>query len=249
MTVTLAKTLRDEIQFPSDNEMEELKYTPMQNHGFPDCVCVIDGTEIQISRPKNSILQTKTWSGKKKQNSLNVMIITKLDGEIIFYSPFRIGAHDQAHWNELKLRERFIGKTFGIMGDGGFTFNRGEDEEKIIAYKPFKKPKGGSLKPEEKIWNTKLSEVRVVVENAIRVIKVFLILGGVFRHFRNGKGQIKEDDILTICVSLANRKIKKTPLRSRDWTASDWREVFELLPPLSPYPDENMTFDVEAGYQ
>ena len=27
------------------------------------------------------------------------MIITKLDGEIIYYSPFRIGTHDQAHWN------------------------------------------------------------------------------------------------------------------------------------------------------
>lgn len=68
-------------------------------------------------------------------------------------------------------------------GHGGFTFNRGEDEEKIIAYRPFKKPKGGLLKLEKKIWNTKLSEVQVVVENAIHVIKVFLILGGVFHHF------------------------------------------------------------------
>lgn len=248
-TVALAKTLKEEIKFPSDNEMEELKHTTIQNHGFSDCVCVVDGTEIEISRPKDKQLQTKTWSGKKKQNSLNVMIITKLDGEIIYCSPFRIGAHDQAHWNELNLRQRFVGKTYGIMGDGGFTFNRSEEEEKIIGYKPFKKPKGGSLKPEEKIWNTKLSEVRVVVENAIRVVKVFKILGGVFRHFREGKGQIQENDILTICAGLANRKIKKNPLRSRDWTASDWREVFELLPPASPDRNEQMPFDVELEYQ
>ena len=76
-----------------------------------------------------------------------------------------------------------MGKTFGIMGDGGFTFNRGEDDEKIIAYKPFKKPKGGSLTLEEKLWNTKLSEIRVVAKNAICVPKVFHILGGVFCHF------------------------------------------------------------------
>ena len=173
------------------------------------------------------------------------MMITKLDGEIIYYSPFRIGAHDQAHWNELNLQQRFVGKTFGIMGDGGFTFNRVEDERKIIGYKPFKTPKGGSLNDEEKLWNKKLSEVRVVVENSFRVVKVFKILGGIFRHFRNGKGQIQENDILTICMSLANRKIKRNPLRSHFWTASDFREMFELLPPLGPDPHGEMPFDVE----
>ena len=248
-TVALAKTLKEEVRFPTDEEMEELKHTTMQNHAFSNCVCIVDGSEIQISRPKNKELQRRTWSAKKKQNSLNVMFITKLNGEILFYSPFRIGAHDQSHWKELNLRQRFVGKTFGIMGDGGFHFNTEDDEEKIIGYKPFKKPKGGLLTQEQKDYNTKLSEIRVVVENAIRVVKVFTILGGVFRHFRNGAGQINEQDILTICVSLANRKIRKTPLRSCDWTASDWREVFELLPPLSPYPNEEMFFDVENGRQ
>jgi hypothetical protein len=69
------------------------------------------------------------------------------------------------------------------MGDGGFTFNRSKDEHKIIGYKPVKKPKGGTLTADEKIWNTKLSEVQVVVENAFCVVKVFKILGGVFHHF------------------------------------------------------------------
>ena len=155
----LAKTLKDEVRFPSDNELEDLKNTPMQNHGFFDCVCVVDSTEVQISRPKNKVLQNKTWSGKKKQNSLNVMMITKLDGEIIYYSPFCIGTHDQAHWNELNLRQKFVGKTFGIIGNDGFTFNQIEDEQKIIGYKPFKTPKGGSLNTDQKLWNTKLSKV------------------------------------------------------------------------------------------
>ncbi len=39
------------------------------------------------------------------------------------------------------------------MPDCGFTFNRNEDEHKIIGYKPVKKPKGGSLTADEKIWN------------------------------------------------------------------------------------------------
>ena len=48
-TIVLTKTLKDEVRFPSDNELEDLKNTPMQNHGFLDCVCVADGTEVQIS--------------------------------------------------------------------------------------------------------------------------------------------------------------------------------------------------------
>ena len=87
-TVALAKTLKEEVKFPSDTEMENLKEASFQNFAFRDCVCVIDGTEIQISRPKNKELQSKTWSGKKKQNSLNVLMITKLNGKIIYYSPF-----------------------------------------------------------------------------------------------------------------------------------------------------------------
>lgn len=44
---------------------------------------------------------------------------------------------------------------------------------------------------------------------------------------------------------LGKPEIKKTPLHSHDWTTSDWREVFELLLPLSLYLDENMTNDVK----
>jgi hypothetical protein len=81
------------------------------------------------------------------------------------------------------------------------------------------------------------------------VVKVFKILGSVFRHFQNRKGQIQENDILTICAGLANQKIKKNPLHSHDWTASDWRKVFELLPPASPNTNKQMPFDVELEYQ
>jgi hypothetical protein len=85
-----------------------------------------------------------------------------------------------------------------------------------------------------------------VVENAIQGIKVFLILREVFCHYQNEKGLIKEDNIFTICISLVNQKIKKTPLLSHDRTTFDWHKVFKLLLPLSPNLDENMTSDVEA---
>ena len=243
-TVAMAKTLQNEIRFPPDEEMNKLQNTEFQNLGFSRCVSVVDGTEISISRPKNSEIQTKTYSGKKKQNSLNVMIVTKLDGEIIYHSPLRVGAHDQSHWNELNLREKFVGKEFGIMGDGGFTFNRIGEEQEIHGYKPYKKPSGGTLTMSEKEWNSKLSEVRVVVENSIRVIKTFKILGGIFRHWRNGQGQINGNHVLTICVTLANRRIKRKPLRAPNWKASDHVVDFDLLAEDPPDPLEEMLYDV-----
>jgi len=69
--------------------------------------------------------------------------------------------------------------------------------------------------------------MRVVVENAIRVLKVFKILGSVFRHWRGGHGQINADHVVRICATLANRRIKKKPLRGPDWKTKEWRAVFE----------------------
>lgn len=226
-TITaLSKTMEGEIKFPSDNEMASLMYTYAQNDGFATSVCVVDGTEIQISRPSKRDIQRRTWSGKKHQNALNVMIITKLNGEIIYFSPLRIGAHDQSHWKELELRKWFIEKPFGILGDGGFAFNPDQTEPRINGKKPVRKPRTGTLTTSEKQFNQKLSEMRVVVENSIRVIKTFKIMSTVFRHWRYGRGQINGNDILHVCVCLANRRIKQKPLRDPNWKASHWEEVF-----------------------
>ena len=157
------------------------------------------------------------------------MVIIKLNGEIIYNSPLQVGAHDQPHMNELKLCEKFIGKEYGIMGDGGFTFNKKGEKERIHGKKPSKKPWNRSLTYAQKSRNTKLSEVRVVVENSIRVIKTYKVLAGVFRHWRNGHGQINGNHVLTICIALANQRIKQKPLRTDDWKASNWRDDDELL--------------------
>ena len=225
--IGIAQILRNEICWPTDKEFKQKKqdFCFFQNIEFEHAVCVVDGTEIRIARPSKEPTQTRTWSGKKKQNSLNVMFITYLNGVIIYFSAVRVGAHDQSHWNELHLRDRFIGKNFGIMGDGGFTFNRKADTVQIHGYKPIKSPKT----PEEKLYNKKLSQMRVVVENSIRRVKQWKVLQGVYWHWRDGKGQIPINDLLTVVVVLSNRKILKCPPRQGDWVSPEWREIFESL--------------------
>ena len=60
---------------------------------------------------------------KKKQHSLNFLIITLINGKIIFCSNGYDILQDQSLWNELGLRNFFIGKEYGVIGDGGFYFN------------------------------------------------------------------------------------------------------------------------------
>ena len=204
VTTALSKMFANEIVFPTDTEMSAMMYTLGQNKEFGVSVCAVDGTEIQISQPSHKETQRKTWSVKKHQNALNCMIMTKLNGEIIYFSPLSTSPHDQKQWNQLDLQSHFVGKRFGVLGDGGFCFNQKNEKEPIHGQKPVKKKKKGTLTSDEKYWNGKLSEMRVIVENSIRVVKVFKVVGSVYRHWRGGRGQINVDHVMQICVCLAN---------------------------------------------
>ena len=147
----------------------------------------------------------------KKQNSLNVMIITKLNGEIIYFSPLRVGTDNQAHWNKIGTRNWFLGKKYRIMANGSFSFNQKRDPVEIITATPHKKKHGQSLTPSEKDYNQKLSETQVTVENSIWRLKVWKILKEEYCHWRNGDGQIDGNNVLTICATLANHRICESP--------------------------------------
>ena len=49
MTVTLNQVLKDEVKWPTDEELDSLTDGLLQNEGFCDAVCVVDGSEIRIS--------------------------------------------------------------------------------------------------------------------------------------------------------------------------------------------------------
>ena len=56
---------------------------------------------------------------------------------------------------------------YGVLADGGFTLNHKSDHIQICGYNPHRFPPRGRLTPEQKEYNKKLSEMRVVVENSI----------------------------------------------------------------------------------
>ena len=67
---------------------------------------------------------------------------------------------------------------------------------------------------------------------------MFKILSGVFCYWRNGKGQINGNNVLTVCVALVNRRIKQKRLHAADWKASNYDADFNLLAEDGPYQDK-----------
>ena len=230
MIKALKVVLASEIKWPSEEEwkvhLHQLgSWLPQKDPSFKGVIAVVDGTEIQISRPSDDVEECKCYSSKKNQYSLNAMFIVLIDGTIIYCSKTSRKLNDQALWNELNLRDLFLDKEYGVMGDGGFFFNRKKDNKEIRALKPTPKPRkkkgeqAATLSNQQKLKNSVISTYRVVVENTIGHVKRWKILSGVFRHYTATKDDQVIDiaDVLAVCATLTNKKLKRNPLRKEGW--------------------------------
>jgi RNAse (barnase) inhibitor barstar len=99
----LQEVLQSKIQWPTDTEFQQYlnQFQGYLNGNFRGPVCVVDGTEIRVSRPSNETKQKDLYSKKKKPFAINVRIICLLNGKIMYVSKHRKGAYEQSHWKEL----------------------------------------------------------------------------------------------------------------------------------------------------
>jgi len=108
----------------------------------------------------------KLWSGKHKTTGHGSLIITNLEGRVIFISdPVTGNQHDMG---KLKgsAAERILKKAAGVFGDKGFI---GTD----YITTPIRKPKFRKLLEWEKEWNRQVSSYRAPVERAVADLKVW----------------------------------------------------------------------------
>jgi hypothetical protein len=111
----------------------------------------------------------KLWSGKHKTTGHGSLIITNLQGRVVFVSnPVTGNQHDMR-----KLKgsdaEKILKKAAGVFGDKGFI---GTD----YITTPIRKPKSRKLLEWEKEWNKKVSSFRAAVERAVADLKVWRVL-------------------------------------------------------------------------
>ena len=98
---------------------------------------------------------------------------------------------------------RFDFSLFRVHVDSGFRGLEQHVTPRFI-FRPSKASKNKPLTSSQRLGNTALARVRVRVEHAIAKIKTFFIL----RIENRMKQKTKLDEALSICVGLANFKMK-----------------------------------------
>lgn len=169
----------------------------------------IDVTEREQARPKDNEEQRKKYSGKKKKHTVKNTVISTACKMILFLGYTVVGSiHDYHLLKEEFPPEQDWFVTFKLWVDLGYLGIKKEYEALEINI-PHKKPRKSKAKPaqaltaEQKAENRQISQVRIVVENAISGLKRFNILTS---KFRNRKENFV-DDVAAITAGLWNWKL------------------------------------------
>jgi hypothetical protein len=82
--VALDSTLEDTATWPTDDEFSEIvwKFIDVFPTQFRQLAVIVDGTEIRIPRPKDPIAERATYSVKKKQHSISLLLMCTPDGKL-----------------------------------------------------------------------------------------------------------------------------------------------------------------------
>ena len=143
---------------------------------------VMDGTERPIKRPTDSEKQKLNYSGKKKRHTRKHLAAVNQNKQVLVLSQAREGKlHDKKFHDEEKLIGN-IPAEIPIEVDTGFQGIQHQYENIRI---PHKKPKGGELSEQQKSDNRKLSQSRVVCENAFAGVKRYGVVSQIYRNHKH----------------------------------------------------------------
>jgi len=231
-------TFQEELKWPEDNELLSWKHPDNKNTPLEDIVCFVDGTILQS--PRSSLkFAPGHWDpffcSHKGKHGVNILCIVNFQGRILWSTQWEKGSSaDQGISNRIGLRDDFIGKSYGIAGDGGFTFNKIGEPNRIIAVKPYpqKETKGESWEERKNAaFNKLLSANRVIVENVFMRLKQWRIIHGFMRHFHANttkKGNYFDLNVIfQVLCTLHNRDLKSHPMRKeyRINEIEEWQNI------------------------
>jgi hypothetical protein len=189
----VVRTAMDEIDLLPERDPKKLEEVLAEDE---EDEVAIDGAERKIQRPKDNEKQKKFYSGKKKTHTVKNNVIVGVNDRKVKYlsETFEGKKHDKKICDEENIG--FPNGTI-LYKDTGF---QGYEPDGVSTRQPKKKPKGGELSVEEKVENSMISGVRVVVEHVISGIKRCRIVKDVFR---NTKGNFN-DLVMEIACGLHN---------------------------------------------
>lgn len=231
--------------------------------------CVVDGFEVKVYKPRGKDtarldksgqnqkfffsvkvpihLELSFAIGKTKQYAKNFLLITALDGTILLLSkPYEKSPHDQGQWKAEKLRNKFVGKPYGVLFDAGFTPNTVEELKTgstgMIGFCTLGEKTFASSTTAQQNMSHLVSSYRLVIEETIGRMKKWRILSNVFRRYSGKKGDTTElTQIVRVIATLTNRSIKLKPLREKGWESPYSIRIRNEKLPLASYPNCDIT--------
>lgn len=167
---------------------------------FPDLKdFLIDATEQQIRRPKNTQKQKEQYSGKKQRHTKkNILLTDTKKGYVHFLGRTQNGSmHDKKAADE----EALVGTSdVDIGGDLGFLgYTAGNARIVLPAKKPGGKEQPVTIKEQNKVF----SSIRVTVEHAIAGVKRSHIAADIYRNKKDGF----DDRSMLIAAGLHNFRV------------------------------------------
>ena len=161
---------------------------------LPGFRCLIDASEQQVQRPKRKDMEKSHYSGKAGRHTATTQYTVNIHGLIVHntrHSPERV--HDAKVYKtkhptfpkNLPGRDGAAGErrraNLRWYGDRGYQGAQEVDPDVEVVL-PIRRKPGKKLSPEEREINRLQSKIRVRVENSIRRVKTYRIMGDRYRN-------------------------------------------------------------------
>ena len=168
---------------------------------YPKVRVIIDCAEISIETPSALDVQAQSWSEYKHVNTIKFLVAITPNGLISYISPCYGGrATDQFIVRDSGFL-RFLEPHDQILADRGFKIQNDLIQYQATIAIPPSTRNNNALTPQSVKKTCTIANVRIYVEQAIRTIKVYQILGG--RKMTITLLPLC-DDILIVCSALCN---------------------------------------------
>lgn len=165
------------ISLPDASEWERLERGMHAIAGFPGAVLAIDGSLLEIERPRDH----EGWYCRKGYPAINMQVVVDYTGKVRSYSLRPGSANDKQLYNLSSFKAnitRILPLNYHILGDAGY---------KLETYLLIPYPITDCMSHEEKHYNYVHSRTRIVIE------RTFGILKARFRIFKSPLNQKTEE--------------------------------------------------------
>lgn len=184
------------IKWPNYDEQIDVERKFRNVANLPGDIGSCDGSHILIKAP---IAQQASYINRTAKHSVNLLAVCNSDKQFTFIQAgFPGSAHDSRVLKSTILYNKmvqnpaslFLSQSHHIIGDSAFPNSR----YLLVPYKDY-----GNLNPQQKKYNTKLSQTRCIIENAFGFLK------GRFRRLKYIDADLHRiPDIITACCILHN---------------------------------------------